>query len=74
MKVTIGVKHVNDTISFESEQSEEDVQNIISNAIKDEKLITMTDKNNRKIVVPSNSFAYAIIGDTPTHTVGFNAL
>ena len=34
MKVTIGVKHVNDTISFESEQSEEDVQNIISNAIK----------------------------------------
>ncbi|MDK7192251.1 DUF3107 domain-containing protein [Gardnerella vaginalis] len=74
MKVTIGIKHVNDTISFESNQSEQDVQNIIENAVKDDKAINLTDKNNRKIFIMANSFAYAIIGDTPTHTVGFNAL
>ena len=74
MKVTIGIKHVNETISFESNQSEQDVQNIIENAVKDDKAINLTDKNNRKIFIMANSFAYAIIGDTPTHTVGFNAL
>ncbi|KXA17337.1 DUF3107 domain-containing protein [Gardnerella vaginalis] len=74
MKVTIGIKHVNDTISFESNQSEQDVQNIIENAVKNDKAINLTDKNNRKIFIMANSFAYAIIGDTPTHTVGFNAL
>lgn len=73
MKVTIGVKHVKDTISFESDQSEQYIQNIIENAIKDEKAINLTDKNNRKIFIMADSFAYAIIGDTPTHTVGFNA-
>ncbi|RIY19255.1 hypothetical protein CJI54_04085, partial [Bifidobacteriaceae bacterium NR026] len=39
MKVTIGVKHVKDTISFESDQSEQDIQNIIESAIKDAKAI-----------------------------------
>ena len=74
MKVTIGIKHVNDTISFECNPSAQDVQNIIENAVKDDKAINLTDKNNRKIFIMANSFAYAIIGDTPTHTVGFNAL
>lgn len=73
MRVVLGVKNSSDSIDFETEQSAEEARNIIANANADS-MIELTDNNNRKILMQKEFLSYALIGDTPKHTVGFGAL
>lgn len=71
MRVVLGVKNVSDSIDFETNQSADEVRAIIS----DEKdMLEFTDVNGRTIMVSASSLSYALIGDTPKHSVGFGAL
>lgn len=71
MRVVLGVKNVSDSIDFETNQSADEVRAIISDA-KD--MLEFTDVNGRTIMVSAASLSYALIGDTPKHSVGFGAL
>lgn len=71
MRVVLGVKNVSDSIDFETNQSADEVRAIISDA-KD--MLEFTDVNGRTIMVSASSLSYALIGDTPKHSVGFGAL
>lgn len=71
MRVVLGVKNVSDSIDFETNQSADEVRAIISDS-KD--MLEFTDVNGRTIMVSASSLSYALIGDTPKHSVGFGAL
>lgn len=71
MRVVLGVKNVSDSIDFETNKSADEVRAIISNA-KD--MLEFTDVNGRTIMMSASSLSYALIGDTPKHSVGFGAL
>ncbi|MFU0573037.1 DUF3107 domain-containing protein [Gardnerella greenwoodii] len=71
MRVVLGVKNVSDSIDFETNHSADEVRAIISDA-KD--MLEFTDVNGRTIMVSASSLSYALIGDTPKHSVGFGAL
>lgn len=71
MRVVLGVKNVSDSIDFETNKSADEVRAIISDA-KD--MLEFTDVNGRTIMVSASSLSYALIGDTPKHSVGFGAL
>lgn len=71
MQVVLGIKNVSDSIKFETNQSADEVRKTI-NDTKD--MLEFTDVNGRTIMVSASSLSYALIGDTPNHTVGFGAL
>ena len=71
MRVVLGVKNVSDSIDFETNQSADEVRAIISDS-KD--MLEFTDVNGRTIMMSASSLSYALIGDTPKHSVGFGAL
>lgn len=71
MRVVLGLKNVSDSIDFETNQSADEVRAIISDA-KD--MLEFTDVNGRTIMISASSLSYALIGDTPKHSVGFSAL
>ena len=71
MRVVLGVKNVSDSIDFETNKSADEVRAIISNA-KD--MLEFTDVNGRTIMMSASSLSYALIGDTPKHSVGFGAI
>lgn len=71
MRVVLGLKNVSDSIDFETNQSADEVRTIISDA-KD--MLEFTDVNGRTIMISASSLSYALIGDTPKHSVGFSAL
>lgn len=71
MRVVLGVKNVSDSIDFETNQSADEVRKIINDS--NEKL-EFKDVNDRTIIIFASSLSYAIIGDTPKHSVGFGAL
>ena len=71
MRVVLGVKNVSDSIDFETNQSADEVRAIISDA-KD--MLEFTDVNGRTIMMSASSLSYALIGDTPKHSVGFGAI
>ena len=71
MRVVLGVKNVSDSIDFETNHSADEVRAIIS----DEKdMLEFTDVNGRTIMMSASSLSYALIGDTPKHSVGFGAI
>lgn len=71
MRVVLGIKNVSDSINFETNQSSEEVRNIINDS---KEMLEFTDINGRTIMISSSSLSYALIGDTPKHAVGFGAL
>ena len=61
MDIELGIQNVARTVTFSTEQSADEVNNVIA------------DKG-RRIVVPAGSLGYAIIGSETKHAVGFGNL
>lgn len=75
MEVKIGVQHVNRELVLESEQSPDEVQTQVSNALSGKSnLLELTDDKGRRILVPADRLAYVEIGEVSIRKVGFGAI
>ena len=63
MDIELGIQNVARTVTFSTEQSADEVNNV-----------NLTDDKGRRIVVPAGSLGYAIIGSETKHAVGFGNL
>lgn len=75
MEVRIGVQNVAREIVVETDQSAEDVEKTVAEALASDKpLLTLTDRREKTIVVPVASIGYVEIGSATKQTVGFAAV
>ena len=75
MEVKIGVQHANRELVLESEQTPEEVQELVAEALTGKSgLLQLTDEKGRRVLVPADRLAYVEIGEVSTRKVGFGAI
>ena len=75
MEVKIGVQHANRELVLESEQSPEEVEQAVADALAGKSgLLQLTDEKGRRILVPADRLAYVEIGEVSIRKVGFGAI
>jgi hypothetical protein len=74
VEVKIGVQHAPREIVLESDQSTEDVESAVAEALSGKaRLLSLVDEHGRKILVPADRLAYVEIGEQAARKVGFSA-
>jgi hypothetical protein len=75
VEVKIGVQHANRELVLESEQSPEEVQELVAEALAGKTgLLQLTDEKGRRVLIPADRLAYVEIGEVSTRKVGFGAI
>ena len=71
MEVKIGVQHAPRELVFDSQESQEQVEQQVSEAISQGSPLSLTDAKGRRILVPADRIAYVEIGGGVSGSVGF---
>lgn len=75
MEVKIGVQHANRELVLESEQSPDEVQELVAEALSGKTgLLQLTDDKGRRVLIPADRLAYVEIGEVSIRKVGFGAI
>jgi len=75
VEVKIGVQHANRELVLESEQSPDEVQQAVAEALSGGSgLLQLTDDKGRRVIVPADRLAYVEIGEVSIRKVGFGAI
>ncbi|MBB0245717.1 DUF3107 family protein [Streptomyces alkaliphilus] len=75
VEIKIGVQHTPREITLESNQSTDEVEKIVAQALAGEsRLLSLTDERGRKVLVPADRLAYVEIGEPTVRKVGFGAI
>ena len=74
MEVKIGVQNASRELVLDSNQSTDEVEKLVSEALRgDEGLLVLSDAKGRKVVVPIDKLAYVEIGSPSVGQVGFRS-
>jgi hypothetical protein len=74
VEVKIGVLHTPREIVLESSQSQDEVEQAVSAALKSvDGQLALTDEKGRRVIVPANLIAYVEIAQADVRRVGFVA-
>ena len=73
MEVRIGVQNVARELSFETNDSVEDVTAAVDAALNDGALLRLSDDKGRRYIVPAAVLGYVHIGETEKGRVGFGS-
>jgi Protein of unknown function (DUF3107) len=72
--ISIGIANSPRELSFETEQSAAEVQQVVTTALESgAKFFSLTDSKGRVFVVPTDSFTYMEVGSETSRKVGFVA-
>ena len=72
MEVKIGVLHTPREIVLESNQSNDEVEQLVSAALKSvDGQLALTDERDRRVIVQANLIAYVEIAQADARRVGF---
>ena len=72
MEVKIGVQRTPREIVLDSTQSPDEVEAAVRDALKDPAgVLSLTDENGRRVIVPSPLLAYVEIAEADHRRVGF---
>jgi len=75
VEVKIGVQHANRELVLESEQSPDEVQQAVADALSGKsELLQLTDDKGRRVIIPADRLAYVEIGEVSIRKVGFGAI
>lgn len=74
MEVKIGVQYAPRELTLESNQTPDEVQRAVSDALAGGGLLTLTDDKGRRVVVPVDKLAYVEIGEASSRRVGFGSI
>jgi len=74
MEVKIGVQNASRELMLDSNQSTDDVEKLVSEALSgDEGVLVLSDTKGRKVLVPTDKLAYVEIGSPSVGQVGFRS-
>jgi hypothetical protein len=74
MEVKIGVQNASRELVFDSDQSTDDIEKAVSDALSSERgLLALTDTKGRRVLVPTDKMAYVEIGSPTIGQVGFRS-
>jgi hypothetical protein len=72
VEVKIGVLHTPREIMVDSNQTPDEVEQLVSEALKSvDGQLALTDERGRRVIVPANLVAYVEIAQADTRRVGF---
>lgn len=72
MEVKIGVLHTPREISLESEQTQDEIADLVAEALNSvDGQLSLVDERGRRIIVPANLVAYVEIAQADARRVGF---
>lgn len=71
MEVKIGVQHASRELALESAQTPAEVEQVVTEALAKESVLTLTDEKGRKVIVPTAKLAYVEIAESNTRPFGF---
>jgi hypothetical protein len=75
VEVKIGVQHANRELVLESEQTPDEVQEMVAEALAGKTgLLQLTDDKGRRVLIPADRLAYVEIGEVSIRKVGFGAI
>jgi hypothetical protein len=73
VEVKIGVQNVAREITVDTDETAEQVEKLVSEALAGEGVLTLSDSKGRKIIVPAAKLAYVEIGHGSLGQVGFRS-
>ena len=73
MEVKIGVQHAPRELIVETDDTTENVEKVVAEAVASGGVLTLTDSKHRKIMVPASKLAYVEIGGGVAGQVGFRS-
>lgn len=71
MEVKIGVQHAARELLVETDETLENVEKMVTEAVSSDGVIALLDNKGRKILVPAGKLAYIEIGGGVAGQVGF---
>ena len=73
MEVKIGVTHANRELVVDTNLDADAVEKLVSSALADGGVLSLTDAKGRRIVVPAEKVAYIEISTSTVGQVGFRS-
>ncbi|MGZ4446319.1 MAG: DUF3107 domain-containing protein [Nocardioides sp.] len=73
MEVKIGVQHAPRELVFDTDESAENVEKLVAEAVASGGVLTLTDTKHRKMMVAAAKIAYVEIGGGVAGQVGFRS-
>ncbi|HEY0699171.1 MAG TPA: DUF3107 domain-containing protein [Micromonospora sp.] len=73
MEVKIGVQYAPRELVMESAQTPAEIEQIVSDAISNKDILSLTDEKGRRVMVPVDKIAYVEIAEASPRAVGFVA-
>lgn len=74
MEVKIGVQNASRELVIDSDQSSDDVEKLVADALTaNGGLLVLADTKGRKVIVPTDKLAYVEVGSPTVGQVGFRS-
>ncbi len=71
MEVKIGVPHTPRELVLESAQTPAEVEQVVTEALAKDSVLTLTDEKGRRVIVPVAKLAYVEIAERSDRPFGF---
>ena len=71
MEVKIGVQHAPRELTLESAQTPAEVEQLVTEALAKDSVLTLADEKGRKVIVPIAKVAYVEIAESSNRPFGF---
>ena len=71
MEVKIGVQHAPRELTLESAQTPAEVEQVVTEALAKDSVLTLTDEKGRRVIVPVAKLAYVEIAERSDRPFGF---
>ena len=71
MEVKIGVQHAPRELLVETDETSENLEKMVTEAVASDGVLAITDTKGRKVLVPAARLAYVEIGGGVSGQVGF---
>jgi hypothetical protein len=73
MEVKIGVQHAPREVVLETNESRDDIEKQVTDAVKNNGTLAIDDTRGRRILIPGDRIAYVEIGGGVAGQVGFRS-
>lgn len=73
MEVKIGVQHAPRELVVETDESAEQIEKLVAEAVASDGVLTLTDAKGRRVIVPAARVSYVEIGGGVAGQVGFRS-
>lgn len=73
MEVKIGVQNAARELLVDTDQSADDIEKLVADAVESEGVLTLSDTKGRRTIVPAAKIAYVEVGGGVSGQVGFRS-